>query len=203
MNKKLFAFAIFLAALNFCVAQTEPNEANTLFKKGSLSTERMGAFLAPGIGVTQMDGDGAALFHLRGGLNFNDAFSFGGFYNVSMNDIIPQSETLSGIYMDYWSAGGFLEYTAFAKRLVHLSFPLSFGMGEVQMDDEEGDVGLGERNFAVIEPKALLEVNLHKHVRFQMGVGYRWISEMTYRNFDQSNLAGLTGHAGLRIGWFR
>jgi len=49
----------------------------------------------------------------------------------------------------------------------------------------------------------MLELNLHKYARFQAGAGYRLLSQMNYRNFNQSDLAGLTAYAGLKLGLFR
>ena len=150
-----------------------------------------------------MDGSGASLFNLRGGLSLKDKFSFGAYLSTSLNEIRPQSETLPNIYMDYWTVGGFAEYTLFSKKLVHLSFPLYVGYGEVQMDNEIGDVGLGESNFLKVEPSALLEINLHKYVRFHVGAGYRFVGSMNYRNLNQADLSGLTGYVGLKFGLFR
>lgn len=150
-----------------------------------------------------MDGSSVSIFNLRGGVNFKDKVSIGGYFNTSINDINPESENLPNIYMDYWSVGGFAEYTLLAKKLVHLTFPLYLGYGEVQMDNEIGDVGLGEANFFQIEPSALLEINLHKNIRFNLGAGYRIVGQMNYRNFDQSDLSGFTGYAGLKFGLFR
>ncbi len=70
------------------------------------------------------------------------------------------------------------------------------------MDNEDGVAGLGESNFFQIEPVALLEINLHKYVRLNLGAGYRFVGQMEYRNFDQSDISGLTGYLGLRIGIF-
>lgn len=116
---------------------------------------------------------------------------------------MPESETQPNIYMDYWSVGAMTEYTLFSKKVFHLSFPLYVGYGEVEMDDELGDTDLGEANFFQIEPSALLEVNLHKYVRFNLGVGYRVVGQMNYRNFNQSDISGLTGYIGLKFGLFR
>ena len=71
------------------------------------------------------------------------------------------------------------------------------------MDNEEGAAGLGEANFLQFEPQALVEANLHKYVRVHLGLGYRFVGEMTYRNFNQSDLSGLNVVAGLRMGLFR
>lgn len=170
---------------------------------GSLDTNDLGFSIAPAFGFTTMDGSSTSLFHLRAGLGFKDKIAVGGYFNTSLNNINPQSEVLTNVYMDYWSAGGYVEYTLLSDRIVHLTIPVFIGTGEVQMDNEAGDAGLGEANFLVIEPAALLEVNLTKHVRFNLGAGYRFVGDMTYRNFDQAAISGLAGYAGLRIGLFR
>ena len=184
-------------------AQDDSNETKTLLGNGnSLSTEKIGFFVAPQYGLTQLDGSLTSLFHIRGGLSYNK-LSLGAFYNVSLNQVRPQSETLTGIYMDYWTLGAYGEYTVLSKKLVHFSFPLYLGYGEVQMDNYEGEAALGESNFFKIEPAALLEINLHKYVRLNLGAGYRIISNMNYRNFNQSDISGVTGYIGFKFGLFR
>lgn len=185
------------------MAQEERTQSNTLFDSGTLiSKEHIGFFVAPGYAFTQMDGSAASMFHVRGGFSYKDKLAAGAFYNVSINEITPESELLNNIYMDHWSIGGFVEYTAFSKKMVHLSFPLYVGVGEVQMDNQSGDARLGESGFFQVEPSALLEINLHKFVRFNVGAGYRIVGDMRYRNFDQSDISGLTGYVGLKIGLF-
>jgi hypothetical protein len=206
MNKKnilAFAFAC-LTIFQMDLFAQDNNEAKTLLGSGNLiSTKDLGFFVVPSYGLTQMDGSTTSLFNLRGGINFKDKFSFGAYFNTSLNEIRPQSETIQNIHMDYWTVGGFAEYTLFSKKVVHLSFPLYVGYGEVEMDNENGDTGLGEANFFQIEPSALLEVNLHKYVRFNIGAGYRFVGQMNYRNFNQSDISGLTGYVGLKFGLFR
>ncbi|MCU0421439.1 MAG: hypothetical protein MUC81_01415 [Bacteroidia bacterium] len=206
MNKKIisaFAFAC-LTMFQLSLFAQDNNEAKTLLGSGNLiSTKDLGFFVAPSYGITQMDGSTASLFNLRGGINLKDKFCFGAYFNTSLNQIRPQSETIQNIYMDYWTVGGFAEYTLFSKKIAHLTFPLYVGYGEVQMDNENGDAGLGEANFFQIEPSALLEVNLHKYVRFNIGAGYRFVGQMNYRNFNQSDISGLTGYVGLKFGLFR
>lgn len=182
----------------------ENDEAQTLFGNGkSISTENLGFFVAPAYSITSLDGSATSLFNLRGGMSIKDKFSFGAYFNTSLNEINPESETLQNVYMDYWSVGGFVEYTLMPKKMFHVTFPLFIGYGEVQMDNEEGEAGLGEANFFQIEPSALLEVNLHKYVRFNLGAGYRFVGDMEYRNFDQSDISGFTGYVGLKFGLFK
>ena len=204
--KKTALFALFMFLMNIVstVNAQEDNEANTLLGSGaSINTENLGFFVAPAYGITSMDESGASLFTLRGGLSIKDKISLGAYFNTSLNEIYPESETVTGVYMDYWSVGGFAEYTLFSKKVVHFTFPLYIGYGEVQMDNEIGETGLGEANFFQVEPSALLEVNLHKNIRFNIGAGYRFVGQMDYRNFDQSDISGLTGHIGLKFGLFK
>ncbi len=185
------------------MAQEKQNQSATLLGNGlPVSKEHIGFFVAPGYAFTQMDGSHASLFHLRGGFSYKDKLAAGAYYNASINQIMPQSEVVPNIYMDYWSLGGFVEYTAWSKKLVHLSFPLFIGFGEVEMDNEPDNLELGEAYLFLVEPSALLEVNLHKYVRFNVGAGYRIVGDMTYRNFDQSDISGFTGYVGLKIGLF-
>jgi hypothetical protein len=206
MNKKIISVLILLCLASFqnkIVAQNN-SESNTLFGNGnSINIKDVGFFIAPSFGFTQMDGGTASLFYLRAGVNIKDKFSIGPYFNTSINQIMPQSETVPNVYMDYWTVGGFAEYTLLSKKVLHLTLPLYVGYGEVQMDNEMGEAGLGEASFLQIEPSVLLEVNLHKYVRFNLGAGYRMVGQMNYRNFNQADISGLTGYAGLKFGIFR
>ncbi len=180
-------------------------EASTLFGNGnsSIKAKDIGYFVAPAYGITQMDGSTTSLFNLRGGFSFKDRFSIGAYYHTSMNEIRPQSETVPNLYMDYWSAGGFVEYTLFSKKVFHVTFPVYIGFGEVEMDSENGDARLGEANFFTIEPSALLEVNLSRYIRFNAGIGYRFVGQMSYRNLNQADVSGPTGTVGFKFGLFK
>jgi len=205
MKKQLLTFALILSAsfASQLVSAQTTGETQTLFKKSDpINTENLGVFLAPSVGFTQMDGANATIFNLRAGLSIKEKIAFGAYFNTSLNDIRPQSETLSNVYMDYWTVGGFAEYTWNASKLVHITFPVYVGYGEVQMDNEIGDAGLGEANFFQVEPSALIEINLHRLVSLNAGAGYRFIGDMNYRNFNQSDISGLTGYIGLKFNLF-
>ena len=203
MKKSFFAL-LFAFSFSIChndVWAQNSSETKTLFENGKpLNKEYLGLFIAPSIGFTQMDGSNAALFNLRGGVSFKQKISVGAYFNTSINQINPVSETSPNVYMDYWSVGGFTEYTWNASKLLHMTFPLYLGYGEVQMDNEIGNAGLGEANFFQLEPSALAQLNLHRNIQFNVGIGYRFIGQMEYRNFNQSDISGLTGYAGLKFG---
>ncbi|WKK86832.2 hypothetical protein QYS48_08100 [Marivirga arenosa] len=188
--------------LNHQLKAQESEKPKTLMDSESINTEAIGFFVAPSFGFTQMDGSATSLLNLRGGVTYKDV-SIGAYFSTSLNEIYPESETLPNIYMDYWTAGGFVEYSLLSKNIFHLTFPLYLGYGEVQMDNEDGDPGLGEANFFQVEPSALLEVNLHPNIRFNLGAGYRFVGEMNYRNFNQTDMTGFTAYLGFKFGLFK
>ncbi|MGF1532089.1 MAG: hypothetical protein ACFCUI_00170 [Bernardetiaceae bacterium] len=120
-----------------------------------------------------------------------------------MNDPVPDNELIPGIHLDYVAGGAMVEYTWKPDQLLHLTFPLLIGVGEVEMDGDGPPVLLGSSSFMTVEPAALLELNIHKYVRFNAGLSYRWISNMDYRNLDQSDISGFSFQAGIKFGWFR
>ena len=204
MTNNLFkksSLTLIVAFLSLTVLRGQETEsAATLFKKGgSGSQPAVDYFVTPLLGVTSFDGSTAVLLQARAGISINDSFSMGGYFSTSINEVYPQSEVLSNVYMDYWSAGGFMAFTTRSTRLIHWSFPLYFGYGEVEMDNEASNAGLGEANFFQVEPSALLHLNLTQRVRLTTGAGYRWVSETTYRGLDESDLAGLTAYFGFVI----
>lgn len=205
ISKTLFSTIFIAAAISSTNLFSQSNdEPKTLFGNNQkIDAKNIGFFVAPAFGITSFDQSTTALFHARGGISLKNRFAFGGYYAVSMNQINPRSETIPNIYMDYWSAGGFVEYTAWSNKLAHLTLPIFFGAGEVEMDNEFGEVELGESTFFQVEPAAMLELNLSKYIRLNAGAGYRLVSKMNYRNFNQDDISGLTGYLGLKIGLFR
>ncbi|MCH6201379.1 hypothetical protein MMU07_17480 [Aquiflexum sp. LQ15W] len=177
----------------------------TLFGE-NLTISKIGIMVEPGIQVTQLAGEAAGFFHFRGGLILNDKFTVGGFYGRLLNDVRPESFTNSlpdRAHLDSWTAGGFLEYTVFSNKLIHFTFPLSAGLMEVEIDDDGRDFDFDESKTLFVEPKALIEINLHRFARLNAGVGYRVMGSIV------ENAAGVptagnafTFQVGLKMGIF-
>lgn len=101
-----------------------------------------------------------------------------------------------------------LEYTWKPDRLLHLSFPLSAGMGEVDWKDGSPFSGqepdFGEDNFFFIQPGAMLEVNLSSFARLYGGVAYRWVpAGVDYRGLDAADISVPAGVLGIRAMLFK
>lgn len=79
--------------------------------------------IAPSYDYTWMDEAGASLANIRAGMILQDKFTFEGFYRFSLNDIVPQSETLPDSYMDFCSYEGLVEYTLSPTKRMHFNSP--------------------------------------------------------------------------------
>jgi hypothetical protein len=206
MKNRTVYCAIFCISILFfpnALKAQDTQEVKTLFgNQNPFNSKDLGYFASAAYGLTSIDGSSASLLQVRAGIDWKKTISFGAYATTSLNQIKPDSETISSVYMDYWSAGGFIEYTIMSNNIIHLTLPVFLGYGEVEMDNEIGNAGFGEENFFQIEPTALLEVNLHKHVRLNVGSGYRLVSNMNYRNLNQSDLSGFTGYIGFKVGLF-
>lgn len=197
--------AIFFMASNPSLQAQEAGQTETLFGNGPLfKKENIGFAISPMVGLTALDGGTAVMMNVRAGAVFSEALSIGGFYNTSLNYVTPQTEVIPNTYLDFWSAGGYMEYTIKPHKLVHVTFPLYIGAGELELDLEDSDSNpFGDAYFLSVEPSALVEVNLHKNVRLNIGAGYRWLSPTNYRSFDNAAWNGVTGYLGFRFGLFR
>lgn len=186
-------------------AQDE-TESKTLFND-PISLSELGFYVNPTYQIGNLDEATAHILGVRGGVMLSSSVTVGGAYHWTLNNISPQSEVVDNLYMDMRLGGAFVEYTLWSDQVFHLTFPLMIGIGEVEMDwetDIDTDTNpYGEENFFFIEPSAQLEVNLMKNIRFHTGIAYRIVGNMDYRALDQSDISGLTGVAGLKIGLFR
>lgn len=202
-NTQTFAIVILLLFSHFQSIALGQNRIQSLFG-GNGGENHLGFMVSASLASTKLDGGSASLFHVTSGIVLNDAITLGAFYSQPLNDIQNTGRPITGYYLDYWSAGGLVEFTLSAHRVIHLTFPLHFGVGEVEWDNDFVDLNHEETHFLVFEPSARLEVNLHDYARMSFGLGYRYISNLSNRNFfEPEDLEGLTGFIGLKIGLFR
>lgn len=173
------------------------SEPKTLF--GNISFENISFVINPYSELGSIGGSEKFSLGVRGGVNVNSKYTFGGYYIGSLNNVRPAGTELLTGYMDMRAGGLYFEYTLLNEKLVHLTFPLNVGYGEVQWDTDNDEIEFSEEHFFTIEPTALLEVNLHKYVKANLGGGYRWVSDFNYLNIDANDLRGPIGQIGLKI----
>ncbi|MEM9672671.1 MAG: hypothetical protein AAF992_08745 [Bacteroidota bacterium] len=203
-SKSLLVLALVCTSvIGYAQDETEPK---TLFNN-PVSLSELGFYINPIYQIGNLDEATAHIMGVRGGVMLSPNLTVGGAYHWTLNNISPQSEVVDNLYMDMRLGGAFVEYTLWSNRVLHLTFPLMVGMGEVEMDwetDIDTDTNpYGEENFFFIEPSAQLEVNIMRNVRLHTGVAYRIVGNMDYRRMDQADINGLTGVVGLKFGVFR
>lgn len=198
--KRISLIVGFLGIAGFVSAQDQAKN-ETLFGEGF--GKNVGVMVAASVGPAQWNDSNVTLLNLRGGAVFDDKVSVGGFYNLSVNDFRPNFIGSPGPAMDFRWVGGFVEYTLYANRTFHLTFPLLIGGAELDADEVNGNDFGTEANFLLVEPSALLEVNLLNNLRFNIGAGYRFGGDFSYLGFDQSAISGFSAQAGLKIGLFK
>lgn len=163
----------------------------------------LGFFISPSAQVSSIDGAPAVMVNGRVGVSLSPKFAMGGFFQGSVGEIYPTSESTRLNYLDYRSGGAFVEFTPWSSKLVHLTFPILLGVGELDMDNEWGQAGFGEVNVVHVEPQVQLQLNVHRYVKAFGGVGYRWVNSHTFRNMTEQEVRGLTGQVGVKLGLFR
>ncbi|MGF1636225.1 MAG: hypothetical protein ACFCUU_04065 [Cyclobacteriaceae bacterium] len=203
MKKTLvIIIAMFVVSINAWAQEDQ----KTLFGN-NLTTQNLGIMIEPGVHFTQLADQNASFFQIRGGVVFNDKITVGGFFGTLINDPRPASfnNTLpASAHLDSYTAGGFVEYTLFSNKMIHFTFPLSVGLMEIEIDEEGRNFDFNERKTLFIEPRALVEINLHRFARLNAGVGYRFMSS-TIQDFPGVPEAGneLTFQIGLKMGLFK
>lgn len=199
--KKITLLICLLLVATLTYAQNE-KQTETVFKEGF--GKSIGMMGAVGVTPAQWGASTVGLLNMRAGAVFGDKVSLGGFYNLSLNDFRGEFIGAQGPPMDFRWVGGFIEYTLFADRKFHLTFPLLIGSAEIETDEELlGGTVWPESNFLLIEPSALLEINLLQNLRFNIGLGYRFAEDFSYGGVNQSEISGLSAQAGLKIGLWK
>lgn len=186
-------------------AQKKSGQKNRFSNNGR---HEMGFVISPFYQIGRIDKASASFAGLRGGIVLSDKLTVGAVFQTSINDIFPKSETDKNVYLHAGMFGALVEYTVWSDKLVHLTFPIAIGAGKVEMDRRDRVSGIsgnpyGEKHFFYVEPSALAEINLHRYVRLNAGINYRFAGSMTYRNFNQTALSGLNGVVALKFGLFK
>jgi hypothetical protein len=208
----LFATALFAQDEK---SNTTGDDMNTLFGKGNNTT--VGWFVGPTGGYTRFCSSDVALAGIEAGMVINHHFTIGltgtGVANsdyLTYNNIVDTASVrLEGCY-----GGLLLEYTLFPKSVIHVTFPLMIGGGQMsyittngnESWDEEGsdcdNRKIDEDNFFVVEPGVKAEINILKFMRFGVGVSYRYTPDLDMINTSSSFINNFTASASLKFGKF-
>lgn len=122
---------------------------------------------------TELGQDDGFLGGIRVGGILNEGFSIGlGYFALLQEVDVGGSEFENLQEFDLWYGGAVLEYTLFARKLVHASVSGLVGGGEIRLDrlgsGDDKDISL-----FVLEPTFNLLLNITQRSELGLGIGYR------------------------------
>ncbi len=214
--RKLFAGIVCLLAAAFVQAQryedvNDPKQVKSLLSKNN----EIEGFGGLDLKIADIIDERTLLVGGYGGVIINRSYflgiaAYGLATQPSMNGVIPgpNNEKQLTLYGGY--GGVVVGGTILGREVVHISLPITFGAGNLDVSDEDFfDQGIGNSQFTVenstffvIEPAAQLEFNITSYLRIATGVSYRWITGLELENVSNDDMTGLTGILSVRIGRF-
>lgn len=194
--------AMCVVALNATAQPIE--EVKTIFGNGK---PHIGYFLSPSFQFGNFAGSTAVIPGIGAGVLLNNKISLEAKYKLTVTKNTPVGEDPQFYLHGQW-IGLRCEYSIKQSSAVHLSFPLEIGIGEIELDLKDSfenqhiTIPSGDVWFANIEPGVALEVNLLKYVKLNLSAGYRFVSDVSFRNLSEKDLMGFTYSAGFKVGLF-
>ncbi|NOX17790.1 MAG: hypothetical protein GXO87_05850 [Chlorobi bacterium] len=207
MKKIIVVFIVILTA-QFSFAQE-----NTLLSSGITSS---GGFGGPVAKFTQLNDQSAFILGARGGWIVNHSFIIGGgMYglvgNVSVDTKIGDIIYKDSDYLRFGYGGLELEYIFAPMSVVHVSVYTLLGVGGVSYRNYSENFNETGDNYNhhsmqnpvfVAEPAVNVEVNLTEFFRIDLGVSYRYVSQIDYQMINAENLRGVSGILTFKFGKF-
>lgn len=141
---------------------------------------RHSGFGAPVVKVGPFNNEGATLTGGRGAWLINDTVYFGGAgYGLASEEKIDLAGKRQELEFGY---GGLMAgVNLFPEKLIHATALVTYGWGAVSADDDadvddEDDDNNVTDNVNVVEPEALVEVNVTNFMRVGLGASYRLVT---------------------------
>jgi hypothetical protein len=162
-----------------------------------------GGFGGPVLKITPINGKTGVLIGGRGGWIINHAFILGGGAYGLVTNIAADTPGPGGEpYIEFGYGGVELEYVHQWDKLLHLSFGLLIGGGEVGCRQANGSNSGDSQSFFTMEPWVNGNLNVTGFFRISVGISYRWVTGANSPAASDSDLSGVAGILLLRFGSF-
>ena len=139
---------------------------------------------------------------LGGGVIINIKFSLGAVYNQPLENISLPPSVGTGKFQMIWG-GLHLGYTLWPLQKVHLTFPLSAGVGQLKITGSTSGTVSGSPHFIFAEPGMMLEANIWRYARLGLGTSYRYTGKVSFNSLTPGDLSGFAAVVSLQFGNFR
>ncbi len=152
-------------------------DVKSLLGKGN----ELSGFVGADVKLGMIKDDRTVLVGMHGGFVINRHFLFGiGAYGLaSSNDFegkLPGQTATKELSLGGGYGGLMFGATLFTREIIHVTFPVLFGVGYVDVIDEHfrgpfsnEEVAVEQSAFVVVEPAVQLEVNITKNLRLAAG----------------------------------
>lgn len=173
----------------------------------------IGAFIAFDFKTSTFLNEQILMSGMRLGIISNRSFAigvegFGVLPTTQYDQIDPaQNVVLTGGY-----GGLFVEPILFSNQAIHFSFPVSAGAGwlgyldSTDLWDHNYDYNsngpIDQDVFLYVEPRAQVEINVSKNLRFDFGVSKRFVSDLDLQNTKANAFNKPNYYFGLKLGRF-
>ena len=138
---------------------------------------------------------------IRAGVIINNKFLVGGVYNFTSGGVnLPASNGAGKLKMKW--GGLHFEYTLWPLQTIHLTLPLSAGIGKMSITESTNEIMTGSPNFIFAEPGLMIEINVWKYAKLGFGGSYRYTSKVTYNALTDNDIKGFSAIASVKFGMF-
>ena len=211
--KRLFILLLLIGPV-FCYGQLDSenekkkDEVRTVFGNTKPSGGHIG-FTSKGFYINGQQGYGNGVELAVGfGRKFN--FGFSGYGLIT--DVKSSYSDVSGVdyFYDLGYGGFYLEPIIGSIWPIHLSFPVTLGLGGVFQSQYRAynynwdTMSYGEdyAMFYIADIGANIELNLFKFLRLAGGINYRFTSDVNLQGTPKQQFSGLGANITLKLGWF-
>ena len=190
---------IILAVVATMKLEGQINPMDQLFKD---KPRDLVLYLNPTFEYSQIALDRTMIGGLSGGVIINKKISIGAVYSTLPKNIPLPPAIGTGKFKMSWG-GLHLEYTLWPRQKVHLTFPLSAGIGLLKITGNSGGTVAGSPNFIFAEPGLMIEANIWRYAKLGIGTSYRYTGNFSYDSFTSGDLSGFATVLSLKFGNFR
>lgn len=223
MKKFLLFLLLGIIMVSPVVAQTDSTahsskksdgEIKTIFTKSDHRV-KIGFYIGPDGAYTQFKGRDVFLVGMSMGMILDHFFSVGlsGYAIVNSGKLWYDNideVTKQGAYL-YGGYGGLkFEFRVLPSSPVHVNFPILVGAGGLVYSNWKlnnhnynyNSESLDWDVFFVVEPGVMMELNLVKFMRLDLGISYRYAPNVQLMNTSPGLINNFNANIGLRFGKF-
>lgn len=209
----LIFISIFISVFAVAQKSADSTKVETLFGQGNLKATGYGGVQ---IGFSKLKDVNLMLFSIEGGIVVNKKVivgaEFTGIYSSELSNVYYErhDEEVEALTRGFYG-GVKVEPVLRLQKVVHLSFPIVVGGGELMYRTKRkyaggsGDLkraGIDSDGFVYAEPGIKLEINLSRYIRFGTSVTYRITSALNLNSTPDDAFSGIATKIGFAFGKF-